>query len=210
MFPDRQPMDAEADTDSAIAELRWLLDPGGHLPEDHFVIALPDRIELNRAHVEVDADRFLADAGRLLGEAGADPDDLPEALANLEAHYTGELLEGEPLTGDAGSLREECRAAYLSVLRRLVEAHRARGAADEALRYGLRLLRVDPYDEATHLVLVGLLAGARRHGEALRHYRRYTARMRELGLEPVRYPGRAAEPPWASDASGAEAAKGPP
>lgn len=192
LFPDRQPPDAELGTEAALTELRWMLDPGGNLPEDHFVVALPDRVELNRAHVEVDAERFLADAALLDEEAGGG--DPVEALANLEARYTGELLEGETLDGDPGSLREECRAAYLSVLRRLVHAHRRRGTTDEALRYGLRLLRVDPYDEAIHLAMVGLLAGARRHGEALRHYRRYTARMRELGIEPVRYPGPAATP----------------
>ena len=195
MFPDRQPPDAEADTESAIAELRWLLDPSGRLPEDHFVIALPDRIELNRDHVDVDAERFLADAARLLADDAAAGRDSLEAWANLEARYTGDLLEGETLAGEAGSLREECRAAYLSVLRRLIDANRTRAATDEALRYGLRLLRADPYDEATHLVLVDLLAGARRHGEALRLYRRYTARMRELGLEPERYPAQPARRP---------------
>ena len=202
MFPGRQPPDAEADVESAIAELRWILDPAGRLPEDHFVIALPDRVELNRHHVEVDAERFLADAARLFTEDGAAGPDPPEAWANLEARYSGDLLEGEPLAGDPGSLREECRAAYLSVLRRLIDTHRQRTATDEALRYGLRLLRVDPYDEATHLVLVGLLADARRHGEALRLYRRYTARMRELGLEPERYPAPAARCPASAEVTG--------
>lgn len=124
-----------------------------------------------------------------------------EVLANLETQYTGELLEGEGVVGDAGPLSEECRAAYSSVVRRLVEAYRVRGTTDEALRYGLRLLRVDPYDEAMHLSLVGLLAAASRHGESLRHYRRYTARMRDLGLEPMHYPGAAAEPPPAAQAN---------
>lgn len=205
LFPDRQPPDAQTDLESALAELRWQLDPSGSLPEDHFVISLPERVELRRDHVEVDAERFLADAADALaagtgeggdhdregnGNGGHDATSL-EFLTTLESRYTGELLEGEPLTGDPGSLREECRAAYLAVLRRLLDAHVGRGATDEALRYGLRLLRVDPYDEATHLTLVRGLAGDRRHGEALRHYRRYTARMRELGIEPVRYPGSA-------------------
>ena len=56
--------------------------------------------------------------------------------------------------------------------------------------YGLRLLRIDPYDERTHLSVVRALVGAHRHGEALRHYRHYTARMRELGIEPAGFPGR--------------------
>lgn len=195
LFAGRQPPDAEDDLETALAELRWLLDPGGGLPEDHFIISLPGRVELNRAHIEVDAERFLADAAGTAPDRGDHEhvdhggcDDAVEALTTLESRFTGELLEGEPLTGEPGSLREECRAAYLSVLRQLIEVHVARGSTDDALRYGLRLLREDPYDESTHLTMVELLAGERRHGEARRHYRRYTARMRELGLEPVRYP----------------------
>lgn len=193
LFAGRQPPDAEDDLATAVAELRWLLDPGGALPEDHFITTLPGRVELT-AHVEVDAERFLSDAAALADrcdhEHDAEPcDDIVEALTTLESRFTGELLEGEPVSGEPGSLREECRAAYLSVLRQLIQAHLARDSTDEALRYGLRLLREDPYDEPTHLALVELLAGERRHGEAMRHYRRYTARMRELGLEPVRYPG---------------------
>lgn len=68
--------------------------------------------------------------------------------------------------------------------------HAAAGTTDEALRHGLRLLRIDPYDERTHLSVVRALVGAHRHGEALRHYRHYTARMRELGIEPAGFPGR--------------------
>ena len=80
------------------------------------------------------------------------------ALAEAEACYTGEVLEGEALQGEQfaeqAALREECRAVHLAVLRRLVEGHAGAGNTDEALRHGLRLLRVDPYDEPTHLVLV--------------------------------------------------------
>ena len=120
------------------------------------------------------------------------------ALAEAEACYTGEVLEGEALQGEQfaeqAALREECRAVHLAVLRRLVEGHAGAGNTDEALRHGLRLLRVDPYDEPTHLVLVGRLDAARRHGEALRHYRFYTARMRDLGIEPAGFPGPASPP----------------
>ena len=120
------------------------------------------------------------------------------ALAEAEACYTGEVLEGEALQGEQfaeqAALREECHAVHLAVLRRLVEGHAGAGNTDEALRHGSRLLRVDPYDEPTHLVLVGRLAAARRHGEALRHYRLYTARMRDLGIEPAGFPGPASPP----------------
>ena len=108
----------------------------------------------------------------------------------------------KPCRASSSPSRRRCArsAIHLAVLRRLVEGHAGAGNTDEALRHGLRLLRVDPYDEPTHLVLVGRLAAARRHGEALRHYRLYTARMRDLGIEPAGFPGPAS-PPSPSSAS---------
>ena len=43
----------------------------------------------------------------------------------------------------------------------------------------------DPYDEPTHHELIRVLAHARRHGEARRAQRTYTARMAELEVEPA-------------------------
>ena len=60
-------------------------------------------------------------------------------LAHLEGRYAGDLLEGETVAGGLALLREECRAAYLAVLRRLVAGFAAMHATDNALRYGLCL-----------------------------------------------------------------------
>lgn len=49
----------------------------------------------------------------------------------------------------------------------------------------LRVLERDPYDEAAHLALVASLSAASRHGDARRAYRRYSERMREIGVEPA-------------------------
>ena len=91
-------------------------------------------------------------------------------------------------------MREEARAAYIAVARALAEQLLTRGEPDAATRYLLRILEADPYDEDAHLRLVRALSDARRYGEAHRHYLGYRRAMKELGVEPVVFPGSARPP----------------
>ena len=68
----------------------------------------------------------------------------------------------------------------------------ARGDADAATRYYLRVLERDPFDEPAHLGLVGALDAAGRHGEARRRYRAYCVRMEAIGVESAPFPAVAA------------------
>ena len=52
--------------------------------------------------------------------------------------------------------------------------------------YLLRLLTIDPYDEAAHRALVGAHVGARHHGEAGRAQARYRRAMRDIGVSVPR------------------------
>ena len=58
------------------------------------------------------------------------------------------------------------RAAYFAVLRALAEDALAAGNPETAIRYDLRLLERDRFDEGAHLALVGALSAAGKHGEA--------------------------------------------
>lgn len=58
------------------------------------------------------------------------------------------------------------------------------------MRYLLRILEQDPYDERASLALVAVLTGAGRHGEARRRYLLYERAMRELGIEAAPFPDR--------------------
>jgi hypothetical protein len=62
------------------------------------------------------------------------------------------------------------------------------GDADLAVRFSLRLLEQDRYDEETHLGLVRTLLAAGRHCEAHRRYQQYVAQMAEIGVEPAALP----------------------
>jgi DNA-binding SARP family transcriptional activator len=52
------------------------------------------------------------------------------------------------------------------------------------VRYTLRLLAQDPYDEEAHLTLVAVLLDAGRLGQGRRHYQTYVRRMKELDVPP--------------------------
>lgn len=158
---------------------------GRPVPREALVEALwPDRspdevggglsAALSVARTVLDPDRSLPADHHLVG--------LSEALCG------GDLLEDDPYEEWAAAAREECRAARLAVLRRLVVLAKGTGRVDDAVGYGLRLLALDPYDEGVHLDLVQTLARTRRHGEAHRHYRTYVGRMRELDIEPAPFP----------------------
>jgi len=114
----------------------------------------------------------------------------PEALEDACALYRGELLEGLAL-GEAPfeewlmTERDRLRERALEGLARLL-AHRHRtGATDAAIQTALRLLALDPLEEAVHRMLMRLYAEHGRRGAALRHYQHCVGVLqRELGVEP--------------------------
>jgi len=90
----------------------------------------------------------------------------------------------------AVSLREEARAAYVAVAGALAELAEVAGEHERAIRFRLRVLECDPYDEPAHLALVESLASAGRHGGARRSYRRYLTLMGEISVNPAPFPRR--------------------
>ena len=84
--------------------------------------------------------------------------------------------------------REDARDVYVRVARSLAIDARAAGDHDAAVRFLLRVLERDAYDEDAHLGLVAAFADAGRHGEARRAFRTYRARMDQIGVEPASFP----------------------
>jgi DNA-binding SARP family transcriptional activator len=169
----------------ALSVARTVLDPERALPPDRYLVA--DKATVRLGDIPVDVEEFLATAAAGLA-AGADPASAAELLAAAEAGYSGDFLEDDPYEDWAAPLREEARAAYLAVARALAARAGAAGEHDLAVRYHLRVLERDPYDEAAHLGLVLTLSAAGRHGEARRRYRFYVERMGEIGVETEPFP----------------------
>lgn len=82
------------------------------------------------------------------------------------------------------TLAEEVRATHIALLRALAARLRDALDTDAVVRYTLRLLEQDCYDEEAHFNLVGVLLSAGHLGQARRHYQNYARRMKEIGVRP--------------------------
>jgi DNA-binding SARP family transcriptional activator len=168
-----------------LSTLRTVLHPDRHATDPGPVIAENGAVRLDLDQVELDVERFLVAAHRAVDTTG------PEQLALLleaQKWYTGPFLADDPYHDWAVDVSEEVKAAYSAVLRPLAAQLRAAGDVDRAVRYTLRLLAEDRYDEPAHLDLINTLLDAGRRGEARRWYRIYRQRMRDLGVPPHPYP----------------------
>lgn len=189
LWPDETAEDLSPRLSVVLSTLRRVLDPSRRYPADHFVRTPEGTVALNLPHVEIDALDFLAAAERALSRARRQsPADAIPFLIDAEQLYAGEFLPEDLYADWAGPRREACRAAYVAVARELARHAERTGDRDSAVRYCLRLLEHDPYDEDAHLTLVRALVDAARHGEARRRYQRYAEQMAELGVEPSPFP----------------------
>ena len=173
----------------ALTTIRSVLDPDHRFAAEHFIRADKDSVALNLGAVDVDLERFLSGAAE--GLARLRGQDREQALAMLEASevaYRGDFLEENPYDDWAAAVRETARATYVSVARTLAAQAAARAEPDTVVRYLLRVLEVDRFDEDANLGLVNALSAAGRYGEAHRHYLNYRRAMDELGVEPAPFP----------------------
>lgn len=189
LWPDEAPDRLGNRLSAALSVVRGVLDPDHSLPPDHYVTADASALHLDLHHLDVDVEAFLADAdaGQRLLRAGRTEDAI-ELLSLAEAAYAGDFLEEDPYEDWAVGLREEARAAYIRLVSALAQHATRDGDLDSAIRWFLRLLERDPYDENAHLRLVSALEEAGRLGEARRRYRLYVDRMEEIAVEAAPFP----------------------
>jgi ATP/maltotriose-dependent transcriptional regulator MalT/DNA-binding SARP family transcriptional activator len=189
LWPDEEPRRVSNRLSVALSTLRAVLDPERRHASDAFLVAVGDAIGLRTENVDVDVETFLTASAVALQWNRAGDADARAALESAEATYLGDFLEEELYEDWAAPLREEARAGYLAVAAALADLADIEGDPDSAVRYRLRILERDAYDERAHLGVAGALARAGRHGEARRAYRRYVARMAEIGVEAAPFPG---------------------
>jgi DNA-binding SARP family transcriptional activator len=143
---------------------------------------------LNRAQVSVDVEDFLTQAGAAFDAYRAAAPNATAQLIAAIAAYTGDFLENDPYQEWASTIAEEVRATYIALLRALTTRLRDASATDDAVRYTLRLLEQDRYDEEAYRTLIGVLFDAGRLGEARRHYQSYVRRIAENDVRPNPFP----------------------
>lgn len=189
LWPEADPAKLANRLSVALATARGVLDPSKRHPVEHFIAADKDSMRLDLEHVTVDVEEFLRRAHEGLAFArGESRDESATALAEAEALYVGDFLEEDLYDDWAADLREEARATYIAVARTLAERSLQAGEQDAAVRYFLRVLDKDSWDEGAHLSLVSALERAGRRGEARRRYRAYSSRMGELDLPAAPFP----------------------
>ncbi|MGH2625100.1 MAG: AfsR/SARP family transcriptional regulator, partial [Anaerolineales bacterium] len=139
-----------------------------------------DAIALAPAVVQTDVEAFE----RAVAEG------TPSSLGQTVDLYRGDLLAGltvvEPAFEDwLMAERERLRELALEALARLLAHQRAVGATADAVQSALRLLALDPLQEAVHRTLMRLYAQLGRRDAALRQYQECVEVLqRELGVEP--------------------------
>lgn len=172
----------------ALSTVRSMLDPDRVWDSGHHVSSVGGTIRLDLEHVDVDLERFMRAADDGLAAYRDRRPEVARALLEVAAStYRGDLLPEDAYADWAVAPREQARMACIEVLHALAEMAAATDDHGRAARYLLRALERDGFDERAHLGLVRAEVGARRHGDARRHYRLYAERMRELGLEPMSY-----------------------
>ncbi len=144
------------------------------------LILTGETLALNPGSIDVDSGMFerLARAGDV------------DSLARAAALYRGDFLEGLAFRGTLFedwlmAERERLRELALETLARLLAHQRGAGATEDALQTALRLIGLDPLQEAVHRTLMRLYTELGRRGSALQQYQLCVGILqRELGVEP--------------------------
>jgi DNA-binding SARP family transcriptional activator/tetratricopeptide (TPR) repeat protein len=114
----------------------------------------------------------------------------PQALEQAALLYRGDLLLGftlnEPLFEEwLVAERERLREMALEALARLLAEQSKAAGTERAIQTAVRLLGLDPLQEAVHRTLMRLYARQGRRGAALKQYQACVGALRrELGTEP--------------------------
>jgi DNA-binding SARP family transcriptional activator len=142
-------------------------------------------VSLNPAEVRIDVEDFLTRAAEAAeADRANEPDATAQLIAAIAAH-TGDFLKDDAFQEEtAATLAEEVRATHIALLRALSARLHHAGDIDAAIRYTLRLLEQDCYDENAYLNLIAILLDAGRSDQARHHYQNYVRRMAEIDVPP--------------------------
>jgi len=171
---------SQAHTRSRFRETLFALRRSLTAADPSCLVLTGDTVALDPSAVDVDVLLF-----EQLARAGD-----PTARARAVELYRGDFLEGLAFRGTLFEdwlmvERERLREIVLESLAALLAHQRDAGATEDALRTALRLLALDPLQEAVHRSLMRLYADLGRRGSALRQYQVCTGILdRELGVEP--------------------------
>jgi DNA-binding SARP family transcriptional activator/Tfp pilus assembly protein PilF len=189
LWPDEDPTVTSNRLSVALSTLRRVLDPEQQFPSDHFIAGDRLSAHISREDVVVDVEVFLQEAFEGLDlRASGRQAEAKERLVDAEAMYAGDFLEEDVYEEWSVSLREQARSTYITVAVALADDARRAGDFEAAIRYDLRVLERDRFNEPAHLSMIDSLLALGRNGEARRHHRIYARAMNEIGGLPAERP----------------------
>jgi DNA-binding SARP family transcriptional activator len=164
-----------------------VLQPGRDDELPWFVQVIGDELELARAGVAIDVDRFEQRSveARRLDEAGRST----AAVAmyrDAVALYRGDLVDDLPGASWADADRARLRAVAIASMARLGELVLARGEPEDAAACAADLLRVEPLNERGARLLASCLEAQDDRVGAARTLRAVIAALADEGLRPDR------------------------
>ena len=99
--------------------------------------------------------------------------------------YKGDYLADDLYTSWAELKREEIRALYIDLLRRLAELHEREGNSKKSIELYKMLLKTDPAFEEAYQKLMLIFAGRGMKSEAVRVFEECTKALeRDVGVSP--------------------------
>ena len=176
LWGERPEAQARTSFRQALATVRRTAVPGG----EPVIVVDHDAVLLNPGAVSVDVARFERFVG--MGTPGA----LAEAADLYRGDFLGTLIVDEPgFDGWRTTQRERLHELALEALGRLLAVQIKNNQEGHAIQTALRLLELEPLQEAVHRTLMRLYVAQGRRAAALRQYRLCVeALRRDVGSQP--------------------------
>ncbi len=188
LWPLATPESATRSFRTALWRLRRVLEPVGIEKGTYVVVSSNGEVGFNWES-SFTADVLELETGVRAFEDDASTMPADRRIATLKAaldQYSGDLLEGS-VEDWVIYERERLRRLYLRGLNALFRAMAEAGRPRTAIRYGRKILELDPVRESTHRRMLRLYAKSGQHEQSISLYRELVERLRsELGVAPTR------------------------
>jgi DNA-binding SARP family transcriptional activator/CRP-like cAMP-binding protein len=185
LWPDASPTSGEGNFKVILHRLRKALEPAMGAGSSYIYLK-ENMVSLNRNLVRLDLDEFLVlfQRARKAEQAG----DIKSAI--LHGTSAIDLYKGDYLAEDiyvpwAEFKREEIRALFVELLRRMAEIHENQGTSKKSIELYKKLIRTDPAFEEAYQKLMLAYSNRGMRAEAIRVYEECRKALdREVGVGP--------------------------
>lgn len=185
LWPDTSPASGEGNFKVTLHRLRKALEPTMGAGSSYIYLK-ENQVSLNRNFVRLDLDDFLTlfQRTRRAEQAG----DIKSAIlhgTSAIALYKGDYLAEDLYVPWAEFKREEIRALFIELLRRMAEMHENQGSSKKSIELHKMIIRTDPAFEEAYQKLMLAYSNRGMTAEAIRVFEECKKALdREVGVGP--------------------------